>query len=189
MARRLSRPQEGIAPWPRRSLPAPLGTTRPKVFSRPRIWLESSVTIPSSCVGAPSRPACLAALDPHFAIPARPHQLRQTLGIIAIGLVDPHVQRGLGLAGVETNHRQPSVGQRLPQPSPQRPGLQSDPHILGSMLANRHLYCRGSADTGAVPDPFPLVIQDMHLRLFQRDVQPDILTHGGSPPMPLHYQL
>ena len=31
-------------------LPAPLGTT--KVFSR--IWLESSVTIPRSCVRAPS---------------------------------------------------------------------------------------------------------------------------------------
>jgi len=33
-------------------LPAPLGTT--KVFSRPRIWLERSVTIPRSCVRAPS---------------------------------------------------------------------------------------------------------------------------------------
>jgi hypothetical protein len=45
------------------------------------------------------------------------------------------------------------------------------------------------ADTGAVADPLSLLIQDMHLRLFQRDVQPDILAHGGSPRMPLPYQL
>jgi hypothetical protein len=29
----------------------------------------------------------------------------------------------------------------------------------------------------------------MHRRHFQRDVQPDILAHGGSPRRPLHYQL
>jgi hypothetical protein len=57
------------------------------------------------------------------------------------------------------------------------------------MLADRRLDRYGMADTGAAPDPFSLLIQDMHRRLFQRDVQSDILAHGGSPRMPLHYQL
>src|SRR4051795_4892055 len=44
-------------------------------------------------------------------------------------------------------------------------------------------------DTGTAPDPFALLIQDMHRRHFQRDVQSNILAHGGSPRRPLHYQL
>src|SRR4051812_24345846 len=45
------------------------------------------------------------------------------------------------------------------------------------------------SDTGAAPDPFALVIQDMHLRRLQRDIQPNILTHDSSPRMALLYQL
>jgi hypothetical protein len=67
--------------------------------------------------------------------------------------------------------------------------VQPDPHGVRSMPADRRLDCRGMTDTGAVPDPFALLIQDMHRRHFQRDVQSDILAHGGSPRMPLHYQL
>jgi hypothetical protein len=93
-----------------------------------------------------------------------------------IGLVDPHVQRGLGLAGVETNHRQAGVDQRLPQPGRQGPGLQPDAHRLRRMLADHRLDRLRRAGAAAAPDPLVLLIQDMHLGFFQRDVQSDILT-------------
>ena len=39
------------------------------------------------------------------------------------------------------------------------------------------------------PGRAALVIQDMHLRRLQRDIQPNILAHDSSPRMALLYQL
>src|SRR3954447_18363424 len=59
--------------------------------------------------------------------------------------------------------------------------VQPDAHRLRRMLADHRLDRLRRAGAAAAPDPLALLIQDMHLGFFERDVQSDILTHGGSP--------
>ena len=71
------------------------GTTRPKVFIRPRIWLEIRSKTRRGVFGP--QPMCgqhaVVALHANLAIKAALGQVGQTVGIISIGLVRSRVGR------------------------------------------------------------------------------------------------
>src|SRR5436305_423985 len=67
-------------------------------------------------------------LDRHVAEPSRAHDLRQAERIIAVRLIDLQAERCLGVAGIDTDDRQPALAQGARQPIRQQPGLETDAH-------------------------------------------------------------
>ena len=49
-------------------------------------------------------------------IPSRTHDLRQPLGVVLVGLVEPHLQRGLHAPGVQALDVKASAAQAMHQP-------------------------------------------------------------------------
>src|SRR3954454_14827189 len=161
--------------------PPPLGTIRPKVFITPRIWLESSVTMPRSCVRAPSRERTSMASRPLTRTsqyqPERTRCARPSASLASVLLVRMFSAALALRASRQVIGNPTSVSACHSQVV----SVQPDAHRLRRMLADHRLDRLRRAGAAAAPDPLALIIQDMRLGFFQRDVQSDILTHGGSP--------
>ncbi len=93
--------------------------------------------------------------------------MRQSLGVVGIGLVGPHIERALGRPSIKAYHRQPTFTQFRPEPGGQRPGLEADPHRTRRMLADGRLEFVGMARTLTAPDAPASFVKNGNLRLFQ----------------------
>ena len=68
----------------------------------------------------------LETLDLDGSIPSRPHQLRESQRIIAIGFVQLKGEGRVGMAGMQTDDREAGVTQRVPVPHRERPRFHRD---------------------------------------------------------------
>jgi hypothetical protein len=107
-------------------------------------------------------------------------QMRQTIGIVRIGLVGCHVERGLGMARVDADRRQSLRAQYMIEPYRQRPCLEHYPLDGRRVFADQCRQCLRIGCTLAAPDTLA-ISPNRDGRLFQRNVETDILAHGCSP--------
>ena len=63
--------------------------------------------------------------------------MRQPIRIIGVGLVCGHVERGLGMAGIDANGRKTLCAERVIEPHRQRPGFEDHAFRRGRMLAQQ----------------------------------------------------
>jgi hypothetical protein len=70
-----------------------------------------------------SRAMRIERFDVDRPIPSCAHDLRQTFGVVLIGLVDPHLQCGLNAAGIQTLHIKPLATHAMNEPGRHRSGL------------------------------------------------------------------
>ena len=75
--------------------------------------------------------------DPHFAIEAHLREVRQSIGIVCIGLVRRHIQRSFRVPSIDADRRQTFSLEGMEEPHRQRSGLEDDPLWIRDMLANR----------------------------------------------------
>jgi len=86
------------------------------------------------------------ALHGNLPIPPDPDQMGETArsGLVAPG--HPHRTRGMGVAGVDADHRQADPPERVPQPARHGPGLDADASGPRCLLARQR--CQGAGIGG-----------------------------------------
>ena len=109
---------------------------KPNVLSTPRIWFDNRVVIPTSWTRAPSK--ARARWEPNDPVAAqtdtsRAHELRQSLRIVRVGLVDLHLERRPRMPGVKACDFEPPAAQFVHQPWRHGTGLDADTRILLGM--------------------------------------------------------
>ena len=114
--------------------------------------------------------------------------MRQAIGVVGIGLVDLHVERLLGVARVEADHRQAVCDELGVQPGGQGSGLDADAHGLGRTLVDGRRNGARLAAALAAPDPSTLLVEHVDCGLFHRNIETDILLHGRFLRMPWRYR-
>jgi hypothetical protein len=67
-------------------------------------------------------------LDAHLFEPASLHDASDPSGIVAVVLVDLHLERRLGMTCIDADHRQAQALKLGPQPRRRRSGLKADPY-------------------------------------------------------------
>ncbi len=72
-------------------------------------------------------------------IPSGAHDLRQTFGVVLVGLVHLHLQRRTRMPGVETDDIKPAPTQRVHQPGRHRAGLQPYTSVSSRMTFDHPL--------------------------------------------------
>lgn len=122
----------------------------------------------------------VVALHPHLAIEACLRQMRETVGIIGIGLVRCHVECCLCMPCVDADRGQSFGAQGMEEPHRQRAGLEHDTLSLRRMSPQYRRNRTGVRGAFAAPDP-PAASAHRNRRLFQGYVQTDIVAHGCSP--------
>src|SRR3974390_315946 len=115
----------------------------------------------------------------HRAIKPHPHHLRDTSGIIAIGLVDlclqprPHVPR------LNTDHRQACFGERTEQPLRQRSSFQSNPlEAIAPVRQNREQRIRFARNSHLARN-LSSIIHNADARVLDRYVQSSKMVHAA----------
>jgi hypothetical protein len=68
--------------------------------------------------------------DAHLLIPPTLHDAGDTYGIVAVALVDLHLQNSLGVPGVDADDGQSQLIQLGPQPCRRCSGFESDPRNM-----------------------------------------------------------
>src|SRR5215467_2188173 len=105
--------------------------TRPTFLSRPRIWFSRSrlILISNARLGQqrPNRVA-IEVLDTRLLKPAGLHDAGDPGRIIAVTLIDLHLEYCPGMTRVDTDHRQAKLFELGPQPCGRRSCLKSDPY-------------------------------------------------------------
>jgi hypothetical protein len=71
--------------------------------------------------------------------PPGTHDLRKSLCIILIGLVDLHLERSFCMPRIETRYIKPSAAQLMHEPRRQRTGLNADTVLLFGALPHSPL--------------------------------------------------
>jgi hypothetical protein len=102
--------------------PAPASRLR-----RAFLHLRHSTVFSEHVLGT-TNPVGLLTLDRDLTVPASTHDLRKSKGIVAVGLVDLHGQRRLGMARIQADHRQTGPAQPMNEPGQQRVPFQPDPN-------------------------------------------------------------
>src|SRR6516165_12787976 len=97
----------------------------------------------------------------HRAIPSRAHDLRQSVGIVLIRLVDLHFQRSPGMPCVEACDGEPATTQLMHQPCRHRTSLDTDAGILAAMPPHRPLDRFRSGGALATPLPVTGIVHDL----------------------------
>src|SRR6202035_827341 len=113
----------------------------------------------------------------HRPIPSRAHDLRQSLSIVLIGLVDLHFERSSCMPRVKACDSETTTAQLMHQPWRHRTGLDTDAGILSAVPPYRTLdlfRIRGALST---PQSATGIVHDTDRRQFLRDVQTDIVGH------------
>src|SRR4051812_19765143 len=114
----------------------PLGRTRPNVLRMPRTQFFSVVICDTIWARATSS-ARTAWQSRPFTITSRyahAHDLRQTEGVVGVGLVDLQRQRRLGVARIDADHGEAGRFQPVEQPVRQLPAFHPDPNRMGRVL-------------------------------------------------------
>jgi len=114
------------------------------------MWFDSRVVMPTSCARTPSsaRPVDVERFHVHRPIRSGAHDLRQTLGVVLVGLVHLHPERGARVPGVEANNVEPPAAQLMHKPRLHRPGLDADPGVISRMPLTVRSICPGSVAHG-----------------------------------------
>src|SRR4051794_35412608 len=120
---------------------------------------------------------CIERLHVDRSIPSGAHDLRQALGIVLVGFVEPHLQCGLYPPGIKTRDIEAGGAQPMDKPGYHRTGL--NPNFCISTGMSEHL-CRdriGVRGAHAPPEPTPLLVHDADRRRLLRYIQSDIVRH------------
>src|SRR5439155_22544422 len=83
----------------------------------------------------PNRMA-IEVLDAHLLEPAGLHDAGDAGSIVAVTLIDLHLKHRLGMARIDTDHRQPKSLELGPQPRGRRSCLEADPYPGAFDLTN-----------------------------------------------------
>jgi hypothetical protein len=126
------------------------------------------------------------ALDLDLLIPAALHDPGQPDGIVAVILIDLHRQRRLGVTGIDANHRQAQLPKLVPQPGRGRARLETNALGLWSFGFDKFRDRLRLRDHRAFAQNLAAVVHHADRRLFERDVQANILFHSCSPVLSLH---
>src|SRR6266581_7447304 len=102
--------------------------TTPTFLSRPRIWFSRSRLILTSTRQQRPNRVAIEIFDAHLFEPAGLHDASDTSRIVAVTLIDLHLEYRLGMARVDTDHRQAKLFELGPQPCGRRSCLKADPY-------------------------------------------------------------
>ena len=91
------------------------------------------------CAKQRTRSMGIERLDVHRPIPSRAHDLREPLGIVLVGLVHLHLERGTGMSRVEANHVEPALAQFMDKPWRHRASFNPDARIIPRMPSHSPL--------------------------------------------------
>src|SRR6478672_9538985 len=86
-------------------------------------------------------------------IPSRAHDLRQSFGVVLVGFVELHLQRGFHSPGVQTLDIEASAAQAVNEPGCHRTGLDAYFGVGTSMLRNPIRNWPGISGADAAPKP------------------------------------
>src|SRR5215472_3028287 len=124
-----------------------------------------------------TRPMGIKRLYMHRPIPSRAHDLRQSLSIVLIGLIDLHFERSPRMPRVKACDGETTTAQLMHQPWRQRTGLDTDAGILAAMPPDDTLDLFRFRGALATPQSATGIVHDTDRRQFLRDVQTDIAGH------------
>src|SRR5580692_2469694 len=116
-------------------------------------------------------------LDMHRPIPSRAHDLRQSLRIVRIGLVDLHFERRPRMPGVKACDFEPPAAQFVHQPWRHGTGLDADTRILFGMPTYHPLDLFGVRCALTTPKPATGAVNDADRRQLLRHVQTNVVGH------------
>ncbi len=133
---------------------------------------EVSLKLAPECSPLPWKTTCSAT-----PIPFRPHDLRQTLGVVLVDLVHLHLQRSAGMPGVKANNIEPSCAQFMHKPWRHGAGLNADPGVLSRMPPYRPLDLPWVLSALAAPQPASRLVDDADRRQLLRNVQTNKSGH------------
>ena len=121
----------------------------------------------SACHQQRTHGLAVKALHRHLPVPADTHDLRQTEGVVGVGLVDLKRQRRLGVARIDADHGEASLFQLVEQPARQLPAFEPDPNRMGRVLL--HGGCDGFRRRINLAAPHDLVgiVDDADRRFLQ----------------------
>ena len=96
--------------------------------------------------GDQERPDLLAGLafDRDLAIPADPDQFGEAARVVLVALVHPHRERGMGMAGIDADHRKADPPEFVPEPARHGAGLEADALGIRCALPNSSVSAPGS---------------------------------------------
>src|SRR3954453_19669726 len=86
------------------------------------------------------------AFNAHLLVPPGTHDLSKAGGVVPVGLVRHHAQRCARVPRVEANYRQPTLGQLVPQPDREWPGLHPELRERKRLLAQPRRDCVRAGD-------------------------------------------
>jgi hypothetical protein len=112
------------------------------------------------------RPMGIERFYMHRAIPSRAHDLRQSLRIVLIGLVDLHFERSPRMPCVEAGDGEPATPQLVYQPWRHRTGLDTNAGVLSTMPLHRTLDLFRIGGALATPQSATGVVHDTNRRQF-----------------------
>src|SRR6266851_984986 len=125
-----------------------------------------------------SIPMRIERLYVDWPIPSRAHDLRQSLGVVLVGFVEPHLQRGLHTPGVQTLDIKASAAQAVHEPGRHRAGLDTDFDVNNTGMPQHACRDRsGVSDACTSPEPPALLVHNANRRRLLRHVQPNIMRH------------
>ncbi len=113
------------------------------------------------------RQHAVEALHSHDTVEPDLGQMRQTVGVVRIGLVGRHVERCLGVPRIDADRWQPFRAERMVEPNRQRPGLEHHPLDRRRVLADQLRQELGIRRALAAPHPLT-VPPDRNRRVLQR---------------------
>jgi len=116
-------------------------------------------------------------LHVHRPIPTRPHDLRQPLRIVLVGLVHLHLEGGAGMPGVKADNVEPSTSQLVHKPGRHRAGLDANLGVLSRMPLYHTLDLPGVRGALAAPETAPCLVHDADRRQLLRHVQTNKSGH------------
>ena len=99
-------------------------------------------------------------LHVHRPTPSRPHDLRQALRVVLVGLVHLHLQRSTGVPGIKAGDVEPSCAQFMHQPGRHGAGLDPGSRIFSRQLPHHPLdlpWVRGAL---TAPEPASCLVHD-----------------------------
>ena len=86
-----------------------------------------------SCAKQGTRPMRIERFHVHRPIPSRAHDLREPLGIVLIGLVHLHLERGARMPCIKADDIEASAAQLMHKPRRHRASLQPNTRLLSRM--------------------------------------------------------